>query len=93
MCVMVRVTDIDHKGKKKRDRIFIFSLCIVFLQTPAHNNVCFCFSTSLSSGKAMRKSSHLLDDCLMGAVVFTQQDPAGVLGGIVLIQPVQQGHM
>lgn len=41
----------------------------------------------------MQKSSHLLDDCLMGAVVFTQQDPAGVLGGIVLVQPVQQGHM
>lgn len=58
-----------------------------------HYCVCVCFSTSLSSGKAMRKSSHLLDDCLMRAVVFTQQDPAWVLRGIVLVEPVQQGHM
>lgn len=52
-----------------------------------------CLHVCLSSGRAVWKSSHLLDDCLMGAVVFTQQDPAGVLGWVMLVQAVQQRHV
>lgn len=29
----------------------------------------------------------------MGAIVLTQQDPAGELGGVVLVQPVEQGNV
>ena len=36
---------------------------------------------------------HLLDDGLVGAVVLTQQDAAGELWGIVLVQAVQQRHV
>lgn len=32
--------------------------------------------------------SHLLDDGLVGAVVLAQQDATGVLGRVVLVQPV-----
>lgn len=40
-----------------------------------------------------KEGRDLLDDGLVGAIVLAQQDATGVLGRVVLIQPVEQRHV
>lgn len=53
----------------------------------------FCLLPPTGLTQASVEGSHLLDDSLVGAVVLTQQNAAGVFCGVVLVQPVQQRHV
>lgn len=58
-----------------------------------HKTSVFPVFTTTVFTQGIVKCSHLLDDSFMGAVVLTQKDATGEFWGVVLIQPVQQGHV
>ena len=56
----------------------------------AHQKKKFVVLTHTSESMIQSKSSHLLDDIFMGAIVLTQQDPAWKFCRVVLIEPIKQ---
>lgn len=80
--------------RRNSERLWVRERIVCVIMSGTTQPWCFvCLYVCLSSGRVVWKSSHLLDDCLMGAVVFAQHDPAGVLGGVMLVQPVQKRHV
>lgn len=61
--------------------------------SPASQKVKQCYMEYCAPWRRSLWRSHLLDDGLVGAVVLAQQDATGVLGRVVLVQPVEQRHV